>query len=133
MPAVVHGERDLGLMLSTLDVQRREGLYTFVTGEWPELEREAHATVIEAEGETYVVTVDDARRAGAPVEFVAAWLTLSVYSALDAVGLTAAVSSCLADVGIACNMLSGFHHDHLLVPVGRATEAMKVLRALSSH
>lgn len=125
----MHGERDLSVLLRDLDVTRREGVYTFVTGEWPALDAEAHATVIEPEGHTYVVTVDDAHRVGAPVEFEAAWLTLRVYSALDAVGLTAAVSTVLADAGIACNVIAGFHHDHLLVPVGRAGEAIDILRS----
>jgi hypothetical protein len=126
----VHGERDLSILLHDLDVERREGIYTFVSGEWPVLAPEAHAVVIEPEGKSYVVTVDDARRAGALVEFEGAWLTLTVHSALDAVGLTAAVSGVLADAGIACNMLAGFHHDHLLVPVDRADEAIGLLRGL---
>lgn len=126
----MHGERDLSLLLKDLDVVRREGVYTFVTGEWPALDAEAHATVIEPEGHTYVVTVDDARRVGAVVGFEAAWLTLRVHSALDAVGLTAAVSAVLTDAGIACNVIAGFHHDHLLVPVDRAAEATELLRGL---
>ena len=125
----MHGERDLSLLLRDLDVTRRDGVYTFVTGEWPALDAEAHATVIEPEGHTYVVDVDDAHRVGAPVEFEAAWLTLTVFSALDAVGLTAAVSSVLADAGIACNVIAGFHHDHLLVPVERAGDAIALLRS----
>ncbi len=129
----MHGERDLVRLLADLDVERRDGIYTFVSGVWPELEPEAHATVVEAEGETYVVTVDDARRAGATVEFEAAWLTLTVNSSLEAVGLTAAASRVLADAGIACNIIAGFHHDHLLVPVVRADEAIELLRSLSSH
>ena len=129
----MHGERNLDRLLADLDVQRRDGVYTFVTGVWPELEREAHATIVEAEGQTYVVTVDDARRAGATVEFEAAWLTLTVNSSLEAVGLSAATSGVLADAGIACNMIAGFHHDHLLIPVDRADEAIALLRGLSSR
>ena len=49
-----------------------------------------------------------------------AWLTLSIQSSLEAVGLTAAVSARLAERDIACNVLAGYHHDHLLVPVARA-------------
>lgn len=126
------GERNLALLLDALDVTRREGVYTFVTGEWPALEAEAHATVIEPEGHSYVVTVDDAHRIGAPADFEAAWLTLTIHSALDAVGLTAAVSSVLAEAGIACNVIAGYHHDHLLVPVDRAADAMRLLRSLRS-
>ena len=116
-------------MLATLDVERRPGTFTFVTGEWPELAVVALATVSEGEGATLVVPVAAAVGAGAPVDFEAAWLTLTVHSALDAVGLTAAVSTALADAGISCNVLAGYHHDHLLVPADRADEAIALLRA----
>ena len=40
------------------------------------------------------------------------------------------MSQVLADAGIACNMLAGYHHDHLLVPVARAGDAISLLRSL---
>jgi hypothetical protein len=43
------------------------------------------------------------------------------------VGLTAAVSGVLADAGISCNILAGFHHDHLLVPEDDLDSALEVL------
>ena len=55
-------------------------------------------------------------------------ITLSVYSALDGVGLTAAVASVLAEAGIACNMIAAFHHDHAFVPQADAEAAMAVLQ-----
>ena len=61
-----------------------------------------------------------------------AWITLTVHSALDGVGLTAAVSGALADAGIACNMVAAHHHDHLFVPEGDADRAMRVLLALQA-
>jgi hypothetical protein len=132
-PDVVDGEHDLEKLISTLDVERRLGVYTFVTGEWQQLATEAHAMVLEAEGHSYVVEVDDAHRAGAPVGFQAAWLTVRAHSALGGVGLTAVISRVLADAGIACNVIAGYHHDHLLVPLDRAGEAAELLRALSSR
>ena len=127
------GETDLTRLLATLDVERRPGRFTFVTGEWPALAEIAAATIAEQEGTTYVVVVEQAEAAGAPVEFEAAWLTLTVHSALEAVGLTAAFSAALGEAGISCNVLAGYHHDHLLVPVDRADEAIEVLRGLSSR
>src|SRR3954469_14930878 len=47
--------------------------------------------------------------------------------ALDAVGLTAAIRTALADAGLSCNVIAGYHHDHLLVPADRAPEAITVL------
>lgn len=123
-------ERDLDRLLATLDVERRDGVFTFVSGDGPRVAAAAAATVHEAEGPTYVVTVEVARQLGIAVGFAAAWLTLTVHSALDAVGLTAAVSGALAERGIACNVLAGYHHDHVLVPVDRADEAIAAIRAL---
>jgi uncharacterized protein len=88
------------------------------------------ATIVEDEGVTSVVSVADAERLGHRPGFLAAWLTLDVESALDSVGLTATVATALAGQQIPCNVLAGFHHDHLLVPEGRADEAMAILRSL---
>lgn len=59
-------------------------------------------------------------------------ITLTIYSSLDAVGLTAAVAGALADRGISANVVAAFHHDHLFVPWDRRDEAMALLRMLSS-
>ena len=54
-----------------------------------------------------------------------------MHSSLEAVGLTAAVSTTLAQAGISCNMLAGYFHDHLLVPVDRLDDALSLLRRLA--
>jgi hypothetical protein len=46
--------------------------------------------------------------------------------------LTAAVAGALAERGIACNVVAGFHHDHLFVPWGRRDEALVLLQRLSA-
>lgn len=58
-------------------------------------------------------------------------ITLMVHSALEGVGLTAAVSGALAQAGIACNIVAGFHHDHLFVPWDRRDEALEQLQHLA--
>ena len=126
------GETDLDKMLATLDVERRPGRFAFVSGDHPGLRAAAVAMIEEAEGMTLVVPVDAARAAGIDIEFEAAWLTLTVFSALEAVGLTAAFSAALGAVEIPCNVLAGYHHDHLLVPVDRADDAIAALRALAT-
>ena len=65
-----------------------------------------------------------------PVEAPMRCITLNVYSSLEGVGLTAAVSAALGAQGIACNMIAAYHHDHVFVPADRAEEAMEVLLAL---
>jgi hypothetical protein len=89
------------------------------------------ATIVEDEGTTAVIRVEDAERLGIVPAVAMAWITLGVVSALDAVGLTAVVATALANEGIACNVLAGYHHDHLLVPVGAAERAIEVLGAFS--
>lgn len=125
------GETDLARMLATLDVARRPGTFVFVSGDSSSFAASALAMVAEEEAVTWVVPVDVARAAGSDVEFEVAWLTLTVHSALEAVGLTAAFSRALGDAGIACNVLAGYHHDHLLVPSDRADDAIAALRALA--
>ena len=89
------------------------------------------ATIREPEGLTAVVRREQADALGLPYDYVAAWITLRVHSALDAVGLTAAVSTALARAGLSCNVIAGCHHDHLLVPAHRAPEALGALADLA--
>jgi hypothetical protein len=123
------GETDLGVMLASLRAERRPGVFTFVAVEVPTpgLLAAAEAMVREGNLTTLVLPVEAARRAGLPVVVEMAWLTLSVQSSLEAVGLTAAFSARLAEQDIACNVLAGYHHDHVLVPADRAVAALAAL------
>lgn len=60
-------------------------------------------------------------------------ITLSVHSALDGVGLTAAVASALTAEGIPCNMVAAFHHDHAFVPEAQAEAALACLLRLQAE
>ena len=125
------GMTDLDEMLRTLTVSVRPERYTFVSvADDVDLGDGVAAVLTEAEGTTVVTTVARAEAEGWPVEFEAAWLTLDVHSALEAVGLTAAFSAALGAAEIPCNVLAGFHHDHLLVPADRADDAVAVLEGL---
>lgn len=92
----------------------------------------AVATFREDEGTTIVLSRDDARTLGLESRYVAAWITLEVYSDLDAVGFLAAITRVLSEAGISCNVFSAIHHDHLFVPAGRGSEAVAILRHLSA-
>ena len=87
--------------------------------------------VSESEGPTLVVPVDDARRAGPPVDLELAWLTLTVWSSLEAVGLTAAFSRQLTAHGISANVVAGYFHDHIFVPVELAEQALTAIHELT--
>lgn len=86
----------------------------------------------EAEGVSLILERGAAEAAGFAIAAPMALITLNVYSALDGVGLTAAVSGALAKVGIACNMVAALHHDHVFVPIERADEALAILLALQA-
>ncbi|MFC3815442.1 ACT domain-containing protein [Lysobacter sp. GCM10012299] len=126
-------ERDLARLLATLQVTAREGEFVFVSrpDADPGLAALAEASVREEEGVTYVLPRAKADALRLSYDFRAAWLSLGVHSGLDAVGLTAAVATALAQQGIPCNVLAGFHHDHLLVAAERREDALAVLSALS--
>jgi hypothetical protein len=128
----VTAEGDLATLLASLSATAREERYVFVSVPHDDAEAiSAAAMVVEDESTTLVIPQAEADALGMTYEYVAAWITLEVYSGLHAVGLTAAVSGVLADAGVSCNMLAGFHHDHLLVPAEQLDTALEVLAELA--
>jgi hypothetical protein len=126
-------EHDLAALIRALSVTTRPGAWCMVSDIALSADVEVQATIVESEGTTSVISTTDAERLGITPEFVMAWLTLDVNSALDAVGLTAAVATALARHGLACNVLAGYHHDHLLVSFDEQDRAIEVLRALAAE
>ena len=121
------GETDLKTLLRTMQPEVHAGAYEFVSATHPTPEEIASAIVVvrEDEGVTLV------RPAAESAADAMACITLTVHSSLQAVGLTAAVATALAERGIACNVVAGFHHDHLFVPFARQTDALEALAALT--
>nr|WP_283815592.1 ACT domain-containing protein [Bradyrhizobium manausense] len=130
----VTGERDLDALLSNMKPELQPGTFVFCTIP-PNAPISAALnpllTFREQEGMTLVIQRDDAEAAGLSYEFPSRLITLTVHSALDAVGFLAAITARLAKAGISVNAVSAFHHDHLFVPVDRADEAMAILREIS--
>jgi hypothetical protein len=120
------GERSLERLLATIAPELRDGEFVFVTLDGPP-PAEPVASVREPEGTSYVLERAVADAHGLAYDFVAAWIMLTVHSALDAVGLTAAVATRLAEEGISCNVVAGTHHDHLFVPAERVRDALAAL------
>ncbi|WP_239020603.1 ACT domain-containing protein [Nakamurella antarctica] len=125
---------DLAALLHALQPRLDAGEYVFVSVPGaPDLTAlTVLAFVAEDEGATLVIPRGEADNRCWAYDFVAARITLLVHSPLAAVGLTAAVAGALGEAGIACNVIAGFFHDHLYVPVNRADEAMTVLRKLAA-
>ena len=121
-------ERDLCRLLAGLAPVVRPVPYVIVESEE---HVPAAAVIVEDEATTKIVEQVVADGHGLPNTFVAAWITCTIESDLEAIGMTAAISRALADVGIACNVLAGSRHDHLLVPWHRRDDAVAVLRGLA--
>ena len=85
---------------------------------------------IEPEGRSFILPMTDASRLGFDCSLPMKHIILQVYSALDGVGLTAAVARELAVRNIPCNIVAALHHDHVFVPELMANRAVVVLRAL---
>lgn len=120
-------ERDLGRLLAGLAPSIRPVPYVVVE---TEDDVPAAAIIVEDETTTKIVEQAVADTHALTYNFVAAWITCTIESDLEAVGMTAAISRALADAGIACNVLAGSRHDHLLVPWDRRDDAIAVLSAL---
>jgi hypothetical protein len=129
----VPGETDLRVLIASLAPRRDSRSYVFVTAPVAPPDIDAVATVNEEEGVTLVVEQRTADEHGWAYSSPMARITLGVHSALEAVGLTAAVATALARAGISANMVAGYHHDHVFVPEGDAGQAVAVLRALSAE
>lgn len=85
----------------------------------------------EKEGITLIMNVDQAKKLKLKYEGTYAWITLNVHSALDAVGFTAKFSTALGLQNVSCNVIAGYYHDHIFVPIADAKKAMHTLDNLS--
>lgn len=130
---IMNGERDLSLLLAGMRPELNPGRYVFTTvpGSVPPGLLPV-ATMAEPEGTTLVLPQEQADAAGLAYDYTAAWITLRIHSALDAVGLTAAVATCLTEQRISCNVIAGYHHDHLFVAHRDGDAAVAALRRLAA-
>lgn len=123
---------DLKTLIASMSPRLNNGVFAFISvaGEHKPAWEDVVAAIREPEGLSLVVPLGVAEQLGTAILFRAAWITLTVHSDLHAVGLTAAFSRALADVGISCNVVAGAYHDHIFVPHEQASAAMAVLVSL---
>jgi hypothetical protein len=126
----VVGERDLMVLLRTMQPVLADLPYGFAVWAGGALPIQPFATVAEDEGLTVVAPLAGMLDAGMASDPWAR-ISLTVQSDLAAVGLTAAFAAALAGAGISANVIAGFHHDHIFVPWDRGTDALAALQALS--
>jgi hypothetical protein len=121
-------------LLAGVNPVRRPGEFIFITvDDVSSLPVSTQATVWEDGRLSCVIEHHGATSTGDRADPVMAWITLQVHSSLVAVGLTAAVSTALTERNIACNVIAGHRHDHILVPIERADEAMAAITALAQR
>ncbi|OMQ11909.1 ACT domain-containing protein [[Flexibacter] sp. ATCC 35103] len=128
------GEKDLQQLLKTMKPEHNPGDYVFCKVENLEgislngiemffKEKEAITLILKKE------TADILRL---DYSVVMSWITLTVHSSLEAVGLTAAFSKALSDKEISCNVVAAFYHDHIFVNKKDAVQAMQILGLFSN-
>jgi hypothetical protein len=124
------GITDLGTLLREMRPDLRPGEYVYCSvpaqeTEWWSLEPIGFFR--EDEGLTLIVEKTAADKAGLAYGPVMRCITLTVHSALEAVGLTAAVAVALTRHGISANVVAAYHHDHIFVPAKDAERALAAL------
>jgi len=125
-------ETDLATLIRAMNPRLKPGTFVFATVKTVPAAIDPLMTFRETEGITLILPQAEAEAAGLPFTFAARMITLEIHSSLNAVGFLAAISARLAEAGMAVNPVSGFYHDHLFVPEGRAEEAMAILWEMAS-
>ena len=131
----MRGETNLQRLLKELHPRRNAGEYVYCTVESKDqaAQLEPLCLFVEEESVTVILSKSEADSLGLPYSTVLAWITLTVHSSLEAVGLTAAVANALADANISCNVVAAYYHDHLFVPTRDAAQALAILHALTGE
>jgi len=128
---IMAGEKDLQILLKSMEPTLHPGEYVFCTiaeADFSQLNiNEIVCFFREEENITVILKQETADSLKLPYSYIASWITLTVHSSLEAVGLTAAFSNALAQSDISCNVIAGYYHDHIFVDRKDASNAMKVL------
>jgi hypothetical protein len=132
----VAGERNLDALIKGMKPELRDGVFVFCTiAADAEIPAAINPLLMfrEPEGMTLVMRREEAEAAGLSYQFPSRLITLTVHSALEAVGFLARVTARLAEAGISVNAVSAFYHDHLFVPDQRAEEALALLQSMRTQ
>ncbi|MFN8355102.1 MAG: ACT domain-containing protein [Spirosomataceae bacterium] len=129
----MNGETDLQVILQNLKPKLNEGEYVFcAVDETQRVDlKEVQMIFKEQEAITLVLRKEVANRLNLKYDFVAAWITLDIHTALEGVGLTAVFSKALADANISANVVAAFYHDHVFINKKDEQMAMTILKRLS--
>ncbi|WP_291286798.1 ACT domain-containing protein [Flavobacterium sp.] len=127
------GEKDLQKLLKSMKPEHIAGDYVFCKVE--KLEGiELNDVVMffkEKEAITLILKKETAAALKLDYSVVMSWITLTIHSSLEAVGLTAAFSKALSEHQISCNVVAAFYHDHIFVAQKDTEKAMEILNLFS--
>ena len=130
----MNGETNLDVLISSMKPYLNAGEYVFCTLKTTPIDLDNCLFFFkEKEGITLVCLKEYADNQGYTYSSTFSWITLSIHSALEAVGLTAAFSNALAQHNISCNVVAGFYHDHIFVPKNEGIKAVEVLENLAKR
>ncbi|MEL7478333.1 MAG: ACT domain-containing protein [Pseudomonadota bacterium] len=124
------GIKELETLLQSMSPELQDGEFVFCTVKSSLSEvvsLQPIATFMEQEGLTVIVEKRLAEQANLEFDGVFKLITLTVHSSLDAVGLTAAVATKLAEHGVSANVVAAFFHDHIFVQIDKAEQALLAL------
>jgi len=126
-------ESNLNIILKSLNPKLHDGEFVFCTmNEISTIDNNDIVMIFrETEGITLILGKETADRLKLDYSFIAAWITLTVHSSLEAIGLTAFFSNALARESISCNVVAAFYHDHLFVKKEDAAKSMEILIKIS--
>lgn len=129
------GEINLHELLKAMEPKLHEGEYVFCTvAALQSVDLQKIIFVFkEEEGITIIIEKKLADKLQLSYSFVAAWITLTVHSSLEAVGFTAAFATALAKEGVSCNVVAAFYHDHIFINKNDTVKAMNILTRLSER
>ena len=131
------GITDLQELLANLQPRLHDGEYVFCSvkdANWEDwIALEPLGMFREAEGLSSILRRDRAEAAGLEYDCLFRLIELRVHSSLEAVGLTAAISTCLAERSISANVVAAYHHDWIFVLADRAGDAMTAIQSLSKE
>lgn len=127
------GETNLDKLIKTMKPKLNVGEYVFCTAKDLKLFNIHEIVLFFKEEEGYTIILEKCIADSLQVDytFIASWITLTVHSSLEAVGLTAAFSKALTNENISCNVIAGYFHDHIFVDKKDSEKAMTVLNKLS--
>jgi len=127
------GETNLDNLLRNMTPLLNEGDYVYCTVTDTIDIKNVLGIFKEEEAVTVILKKEIADQLDLKYEYIAAWITLTIHSSLEATGLTAAFAAALANEAISCNVVAAYYHDHIFVAKKDAERAMEALKQLAKQ